>query len=59
MHLQGEYFERDQIKFEIFVVLCVLCPKVGYFLHRTRVIKCFNFIVLMKISLFIEKSCID
>ena len=35
-HLQGEYFEGNQIKFVIFIVLCVLSPKVGYFLDRLR-----------------------
>ena len=34
VHLQREYFERDQIIFVIFIVSCVLCPKVGYFLDR-------------------------
>ena len=34
VHLQGEYFEGDLIKFVIFVVLYVLRPKVRYFLDR-------------------------
>ena len=34
VHLQEEYFEEDEIKFVIFIVLCVLCPKVEYFLDR-------------------------
>ena len=29
-------FEENLIKFVIFIVLCVLCPKVGYFLDRPR-----------------------
>ena len=29
---------RDQIKFVIFMVLCVLCPKIGYFLDRPRTV---------------------
>ena len=38
MHLQGEYFEGDQIKFVLLIVLCVLCPKVGFVLHRRRIL---------------------
>ena len=36
VQLQGEYFDEDKIKFVIFIALCVLCPKVGYFLDRPR-----------------------
>ena len=36
VHLQGEYFKRGQIKFVKFIVLCVLCLKVRYFLDKSH-----------------------
>ena len=35
--LARKHFKGNYIKFVIFLVLCVLCPKVTYFLDRPRI----------------------